>query len=122
MIRRPPRSTRTDTLFPYTTLFRSSYDVFLLQAHGQRRWRISQQDDLTLEEGLPLKILKHFKAEEEFFLEPGDMLYLPPHAAHDGIAQGDCMTISIGFRAPTQAALACGMLEAANDQDRKSVV
>src|SRR3546814_12689859 len=113
MIRRPPRPTRTDTLFPYTTRFRS---------HGQRRWRISQQDDLTLEEGLPLKILKHFKAEEEFFLEPGDMLYLPPHAAHDGIAQGDCMTISIGFRAPTQAALACGMLEAANDQDRKSVV
>ncbi|NYT86428.1 cupin domain-containing protein [Pollutimonas harenae] len=93
-----------------------SYDVFLLQAHGQRRWRISQQDDLTLEEGLPLKILKHFKAEEEFVLEPGDMLYLPPHAAHDGIAQGDCMTISIGFRAPTQATLASGMLEAANDQ------
>ena len=93
-----------------------SYDVFLLQAHGQRRWRISQQDDLTLEAGLPLKILKHFKAEEEFVLEPGDMLYLPPHAAHDGIAQGDCMTISIGFRAPTQATLACGMLEVANDQ------
>src|SRR5690606_33903327 len=45
-----------------------------------------------------------------------DMLYLPPHAAHDGIAQGDCMTISIGFRAPTQATLACGMLEAANDR------
>ncbi|MGB6104478.1 MAG: cupin domain-containing protein [Pusillimonas sp.] len=93
-----------------------SYDVFLLQAHGKRRWRISQQSDLELEAGLPLKILKHFKAEEEFILEPGDMLYLPPHAAHDGIAQGDCMTISIGFRAPTRAALACGMLEAANDQ------
>lgn len=93
-----------------------SYDVFLLQAHGQRRWRISQQADLTLEAGLPLKILKDFKAEEEFVLEPGDMLYLPPHAAHDGVAQGDCMTISIGFRAPTQAVLACGMLEAANDQ------
>lgn len=93
-----------------------SYDVFLLQAHGKRRWRISQQDDLTLEAGLPLKILKHFKAEQTFVLEPGDMLYLPPHAAHDGVAEGDCMTISIGFRAPTQATLACGMLEAANDQ------
>lgn len=93
-----------------------SYDVFLLQAHGQRRWRISQQKDLTLEPGLPLKILKHFEPEEEFLLEPGDMLYLPPHAAHDGVAVGDCMTISIGFRAPTQATLACGMLETANDQ------
>jgi 50S ribosomal protein L16 3-hydroxylase len=93
-----------------------SYDVFLLQAHGQRRWRISQQDDLTLEPGLPLKILRNFESEQEFLLEPGDMLYLPPHAAHDGVAVGTCMTISIGFRAPTEATLACGMLEAANDQ------
>src|SRR5690606_630743 len=93
-----------------------SYDVFLLQAHGRRRWRISQQKDLSLEPGLPLKILRHFQADEEYVLEPGDMLYLPPHAAHDGVALDDCMTISIGFRAPTQAALACGMLEAANDQ------
>ncbi len=93
-----------------------SYDVFLLQARGQRRWRISQQDDLTLQPGLPLKILKNFEAEQEFVLEPGDMLYLPPHAAHDGVAVGTCMTISIGFRAPTEATLACGMLEAANDQ------
>ena len=85
-----------------------SYDVFLLQAHGQRRWRISQQEDLTLEPGLPLKILKNFKSEQEFLLEPGDMLYLPPHAAHDGVAVGTCMTISIGFRAPTEATLACG--------------
>ncbi|NGM88692.1 cupin domain-containing protein [Parapusillimonas sp. SGNA-6] len=93
-----------------------SYDVFLLQAHGQRRWRISRQQDLTLEPGLPLKILRHFVVEEEYVLEPGDMLYLPPHVAHDGIAIGDCMTISIGFRAPTQAGLACGMLDAATDQ------
>ncbi len=93
-----------------------SYDVFLLQAHGQRRWRISRQKDLTLEQGLPLKILRHFAAEEEYVLEPGDMLYLPPHVAHDGVAIGDCMTISIGFRAPTQAGLACGMLDAATDQ------
>ena len=77
-----------------------SYDVFLLQAHGQRRWRIGAQKDLTLVEGKPLKILKNFKHEEEFVLEPGDMLYLPPHYAHDGIAIGECMTYSIGFRAP----------------------
>lgn len=93
-----------------------SYDVFLLQAHGRRRWRISQQEDLSLQAGLPLRILRDFQPEEEFVLEPGDMLYLPPHVAHDGVALGDCMTISIGFRAPTQATLASGMLEAANDQ------
>ncbi|HZW12440.1 MAG TPA: cupin domain-containing protein [Noviherbaspirillum sp.] len=77
-----------------------SYDVFLLQAHGQRRWRISAQTDLTLVEGMPLKILKNFHPEEEFVLNPGDMLYLPPHYAHDGIAVGECMTYSVGFRAP----------------------
>lgn len=78
-----------------------SYDVFLLQAHGQRRWRISAQKDLSLIKGMPLKILSHFKAEQEFILNPGDMLYLPPHYAHDGVAIGDCMTYSIGFRAPS---------------------
>ncbi|MBV6273461.1 cupin domain-containing protein [Alcaligenaceae bacterium CGII-47] len=93
-----------------------SYDVFLLQAHGQRRWRISTQTDLSLEPGLPLKILSNFEAEHEYLLNPGDMLYLPPHICHDGVAVGDCMTISIGFRVPSQAALARGMLEAAADQ------
>lgn len=93
-----------------------SYDVFLLQAHGQRRWRISAQADLSLEPGLPLKILSRFEAEHEYVLNPGDMLYLPPHICHDGIAIGDCMTISIGFRAPAQASLARGILEAAADQ------
>lgn len=77
-----------------------SYDVFLLQAHGQRRWRIGAQTDLTLVENMPLKILKNFQPEEEYVLDPGDMLYLPPHYAHDGIAEGECMTYSIGFRAP----------------------
>lgn len=77
-----------------------SYDVFLLQAHGKRLWRIGPQKDLTLVDGLPLKILKNFQPQEEFVLEPGDMLYLPPHYAHDGIAIGECMTYSIGFRAP----------------------
>ena len=93
-----------------------SYDVFLLQAHGKRVWRISQQRDLSLQPGLPLKILRNFQEEETYVLEPGDMLYLPPHVAHDGIAQGDCMTISIGFRTATRAMLARGLLEAAADQ------
>jgi len=94
-----------------------SYDVFLLQAAGRRRWRYGRQQDLSLQPGLPLKILSRFTPEHDVVLEPGDMLYLPPQAAHDGIALGDgCMTISIGFRAPTQAALARGLLEAAADQ------
>ena len=78
-----------------------SYDVFLLQVHGKRRWRIGAQRDLSLKPGLPLKVLQHFDAEEEWVLEPGDMLYLPPHIAHDGVAEGECMTASIGFRAPS---------------------
>ena len=93
-----------------------SYDVFLLQAHGRRRWRFGQQKRLDLIEGLELKILRDFEPEQEFVLEPGDMLYLPPQCAHDGIALGDCMTISIGFRVPDAATLARGMLEAAADQ------
>ncbi len=78
-----------------------SYDVFLLQVHGKRRWRISAQKDLALKDGLPLKVLQHFEPESEWVLEPGDMLYLPPHIAHDGIAIGECMTCSIGFRSPS---------------------
>ena len=77
-----------------------SYDVFLLQAHGQRRWRISAQQDLRLRDDLPLKILRHFEPEQELILNPGDMLYLPPQYAHEGVAVGECMTYSIGFRAP----------------------
>lgn len=94
-----------------------SYDVFLLQGHGKRRWRIGRQKDLSLVPGLPLKILAGFEPEEDYVLEPGDMLYLPPHIAHDGIAVGgDCMTLSIGFRSPSRATLARGLLEAAADQ------
>src|SRR5690606_14758849 len=69
-----------------------SYDVFLLQAHGKRRWQVSTQSDLTLRSGLPLKILANFIPEETWTLEPGDMLYLPPQCAHDGVAEGECMT------------------------------
>jgi 50S ribosomal protein L16 3-hydroxylase len=78
-----------------------SYDVFLLQGYGQRLWRVSQQTDMTLIEGAPLRILKSFDTDQEWLLEPGDMLYLPPRLAHWGIAVGDCMTWSVGFRAPS---------------------
>ncbi len=77
-----------------------SYDVFLLQVQGRRRWRIGRLDDPALERDAPLKILTNFAAEQEWLLEPGDMLYLPPRWAHDGVAEGECMTCSIGFRAP----------------------
>ena len=88
-----------------------SYDVFLLQAQGKRRWRIGAQSDLSLVDGMPLKILKNFTPQEEFVLEPGDMLYLPPHYAHDGVAEGECMTYSIGFRAPSYQELGEAFLQ-----------
>ncbi|HVR49243.1 MAG TPA: cupin domain-containing protein [Pseudorhodoferax sp.] len=88
-----------------------SYDVFLLQAHGQRRWRIGRQRDFQLQEGVPLKILAAFEPEEEYVLEPGDMLYLPPRYAHDGVALGECMTYSIGFRAPGRGGIARELLQ-----------
>ena len=79
-----------------------SYDVFLIQMSGRRQWRISEQKDLSLNPNLPLKILKNFKVEQEWVLEPGDMLYLPPHVAHDGIAlDHGCQTWSVGFRSPS---------------------
>ncbi|MCR5881515.1 cupin domain-containing protein [Rhizobacter sp. J219] len=82
-----------------------SYDVFLLQLHGKRRWRIAPPGDATLVDGVPLKILKHFKPQRDWVLEPGDMLYLPPGWGHDGVAVGECMTASIGFRAAGRAEL-----------------
>jgi 50S ribosomal protein L16 3-hydroxylase len=88
-----------------------SYDVFLLQAHGRRLWRIGRQTKPVLQEGVPLKILTNFEPEEEFVVEPGDLLYLPPGYAHDGIAQGECMTYSIGFRIPKKAELARELLQ-----------
>ncbi len=93
-----------------------SYDVFLLQAQGQRRWRIGRQEDLRLQEGVPLKILDRFEPEQEYVLDPGDMLYLPPRYAHDGIAVGECQTYSIGFRAPAQAELARELLQRIADE------
>ncbi len=93
-----------------------SYDVFLLQAHGRRRWRIGRQRDMSLQPGVPLKILSNFVPEQEFVLEPGDMLYLPPRFAHDGVAMGECLTYSVGFRAPAQQELARELLQRIADQ------
>ena len=89
-----------------------SYDVFLLQVQGRRRWRIGRARDTSWVAGAPLKLLQNFEAEEEWLLEPGDMLYLPPRWAHDGVAVGgDCMTCSVGFRAPSADALAHDLLQ-----------
>jgi len=78
-----------------------SYDVFLIQMAGHRNWRISTQKNHRLKEGLPLKILENFKPTADWVLEPGDMLYLPPNVAHDGIAvDAGCQTWSVGFKAP----------------------
>ena len=76
-----------------------SYDVFLLQLHGRRRWRVGRCPKPRFRSGLPLKILENFEARHDWVLEPGDMLYVPPGWAHDGVAVGECMTASIGFRA-----------------------
>ena len=93
-----------------------SYDVFLLQAQGQRRWRIGRQKNLDLQPGMPLKILADFEPEQEFVLNAGDMLYLPPRYAHDGVALGECMTYSIGFRSPAAGELAQEILQRMAEQ------
>jgi 50S ribosomal protein L16 3-hydroxylase len=97
-----------------------SYDVFLLQLQGRRRWRIGRQKDLSLREGMPLKILRNFEPDQEFILDPGDMLYLPPKYAHDGVAMGECMTLSVGFHAPARGSLAAELLQRlAQDADEQ---
>ena len=99
-----------------------SYDVFLLQTSGSRRWRIGAQKNLDLVDGAPLKILADFKPTKEYVLEAGDMLYLPPRYAHDGVAvsalagvamagNADCITCSIGFRAPRKVELARELMD-----------
>jgi 50S ribosomal protein L16 3-hydroxylase len=93
-----------------------AYDVFLIQVQGRRHWRIGRVRDDRLVEGLPLKILQHFQPEQEWVLEPGDMLYLPPRWGHDGVAVGgDCMTCSVGFRSSSVAELAGELLARAAD-------
>jgi len=82
-----------------------NYDVFLLQAQGKRNWKIGQicNSESPLLQHADLRILAEFEESAEWVLEPGDMLYLPPRLAHFGIAEDDCMTYSVGFRAPSAA-------------------
>ena len=93
-----------------------SYDVFLLQGKGKRRWRIGRQRDLDLVPGAPLRILRRFRPSREWMVQPGDLLYLPPRCAHDGIAVSDCITYSIGFRAPGAQELGARFLEFLQEQ------
>ncbi|MGE0358501.1 MAG: cupin domain-containing protein [Burkholderiales bacterium] len=88
-----------------------SYDVFLVQGSGRRRWQVSRQRDLAFVPGLDLKILARFEPREEWVLEAGDMLYLPPGVAHHGVALTECLTWSVGFRAPSDAELASAFLD-----------
>jgi len=93
-----------------------SYDVFLLQGQGKRRWQISAQRDHAFVPGVDLKILERFVPEAEYLLEAGDMLYLPPGVAHHGVAETECLTWSIGFRAPTDAELTAAFLDFLRDR------
>ncbi len=93
-----------------------SYDVFLLQGFGRRRWRFGHQDDRALKPRLPLKILRRFEPEYTEVLSPGDMLYLPPDYAHDGVAIDACTTYSIGFRAAAATELAAAFLDFLRDE------
>lgn len=92
-----------------------SYDVFLLQGEGERTWRVSRQRDLELADA-PLKILKRFAPERLWAVSAGDLLYLPPHCAHEGVAVGECITYSIGFRAPSLQELGQHFLEHLQDR------
>jgi 50S ribosomal protein L16 3-hydroxylase len=93
-----------------------SYDVFLLQGEGRRRWRYGRQNDLTLKPGLPVKILRRFAPQHDAVLASGDMLYLPPSYAHDGVAVDACVTYSIGFRAASHNEIAQAFLDHLRDE------
>ena len=84
------------------------YDVFLVQGLGTRRWQVGAlcDNDTELLPHDDLRLLANFEATDEWLLEPGDMLYVPPRFAHNGVAVGDdCMTYSVGFRAPSRSEL-----------------
>lgn len=103
------------TVGPHT----DGYDVFLLQALGMRRWQISDMPimDAAIIDGLDVQILSEFTPDQTWDLQVGDMLYLPPHFAHHGVAMNDCMTYSIGFRAPSQVDMLDAVVNAMLEQD-----
>ncbi len=95
-----------------------SYDVFLVQGAGQRRWQISAQRDLDLIADAPLKILRRFRPQREWIVNAGDVLYLPPRYAHHGVAIDECITWSVGFRAPGRREMTNRFLDFLSDQER----
>ena len=99
------------------------YDVFLLQAEGQREWRLGQtcNEQSPIVKGPKIRLLEQFNQSESFVLNPGDMLYLPPQLAHYGIAKGECMTYSIGFRAPSVAELSQALADDINQHSSEDI-
>ena len=89
------------------------YDVFLLQAHGHRRWRIDARPGAptAFRDDAELKLLREFTPDHDWVLAPGDMLYLPPGVPHHGVAEDACLTFSIGMRAPSQSELMLDFVE-----------
>ena len=79
------------------------YDVFLVQASGQRQWQVAEKYEPELLPGCDLNVLQAFEPQQEWLLDAGDLLYLPPGVAHHGTAVGTCMTWSVGMRAPSEA-------------------
>ncbi len=95
-----------------------SYDVFLLQGRGRRRWRYHKNRtiNVTFVDDLALRILSQFEPDADEVLGPGDMLYLPPGFAHDGVAESECTTYSVGFRAPNRAELTAAFIRGFADE------
>jgi 50S ribosomal protein L16 3-hydroxylase len=88
-----------------------SYDVFLVQGAGRRVWRLQRPRDFRLVEGAPLKLIADFEPDDEVLAAPGDLLYLPPGWGHEGVALEDCLTCSVGLRAPQGEELAAAFLD-----------
>ena len=96
-----------------------AYDVFLIQGEGKRRWQVVTDPDYPTEQlaDSQLAVLKHFKHDEEWLLDTGDMLYLPPNMPHHGVAEGECFTFSVGFRAPDTLGLTQSWLESFSNEN-----
>jgi 50S ribosomal protein L16 3-hydroxylase len=89
------------------------YDVFLLQAHGHRRWQIDTDPEAPRDfrPDVELKLLREFTPDHDWVLAPGDMLYLPPGVPHHGVAEDACLTFSVGMRAPSRSELMLDFVE-----------
>ena len=99
-----------------------AYDVFLIQGEGKRRWQVVTDPDYPTEllEDSQLAILNSFNHDEEWVLDKGDMLYLPPNMPHHGVAEGECFTFSVGFRAPDTLGLTQSWLESFSSDNQST--